>query len=61
MKRSDMVEVIKQQLFGDSNYPGHKDEAAALLSVIEGEGMVPPQCLDCLVTGECSHEWESET
>jgi hypothetical protein len=67
MKRSEMIEIIKNQLFGPSNYPGHKDEAEALLNVIERYGMLPPilesESFKMLPSGELTYQvnsWEKE-
>lgn len=43
MKRSEMFKIILAQLHGpDTNYPGHHDDALAMLYVIERAGMMPP-------------------
>lgn len=61
MKRSEMVEIIAYQLFGGSQYPGHKNEADSLLYVLEKNGMLPPshefKMGDTVVRDNC---WENE-
>lgn len=42
MKRSQMVDIIRQFLHGNSNDLFHLDEAEDLLDIIEDVGMRPP-------------------
>lgn len=67
MKRSEMIDIIKRQLYGDSNYPGHEDEATALLGVIEKAGMKPPcvseddcQALMNVYVGGNFYQWDED-
>lgn len=56
-----MIDKIKYQLWGESLNPSHRDQAEALLNVIEREGMLPPEQNGCGCGGyhEC-YEWEKE-
>ena len=67
MKRSEMINIIKYFLFGNSNAPEHENESIALLNTIEKSGMVPPEIEERSWKLESNgvmtyavHEWEEE-
>lgn len=68
MKRSEMVDIINNQMFGGSSNPDHVNQCVALLNVIEKAGMAPPSVseedrqaiMHVYYMGYTFHQWDEE-